>query len=380
VRFEQLRDSGCEALYNLDYKTARIHFSEIVRLLPQHPAGPQYMASALLFETLYKSRRLQASLYSSKSFYSGSEDKADPNIVKQFRTFTREAQRLADTRLKQYPKDTEALYILGNIAALKASFGEAVERRHFAALRDGSEAVAKHRRVLEIDPSYVDAEVTIGMYDYIVGSLPLPVKVMAGVFGAQGSKKRGIATIERVAKTGNAGRDQARTLLVLLYIREKRYNEAADQARQLSAKYPRNYLYRLEMADALVSQVTQAATAQDAANAKAASEAYAVYESLLRDKDVTGTVTRLKDLIHFKYGEALLKTGQNERAAAEFLAATRVSGADEGLVTMAHLSAAQSLDAANRRTDALAQYRLVLARPDVYDAHNKATKALNEQR
>ena len=29
IRFEQLRDSGCEALYNLDYKTARIHFSEI---------------------------------------------------------------------------------------------------------------------------------------------------------------------------------------------------------------------------------------------------------------------------------------------------------------------------------------------------------------
>ena len=84
VRFEQLRDSGCEALHNLDYKTARIHFSEIVHLFPQHPAGPQYMASALLFETLYKSRRLQASLYSSKSFYSGSEDKADPDIVNQF--------------------------------------------------------------------------------------------------------------------------------------------------------------------------------------------------------------------------------------------------------------------------------------------------------
>ena len=84
------------------------------------------MASALLFETLYKSRRLQASLYSSKSFYSGSEDKADPNVVKQFRTLTRDAQRLADARLKQYPKDTEALYFLGNVAAVKASFEEAV--------------------------------------------------------------------------------------------------------------------------------------------------------------------------------------------------------------------------------------------------------------
>ena len=83
------------------------------------------------------------------------------------------------------------------MAALKASFEEGEERRHFAALRDGSEAVAKHRRVLELDPTYVDAEVTIGIYDYIVGSLPLPVKVMAGMFGARGSKNRGLATIEK---------------------------------------------------------------------------------------------------------------------------------------------------------------------------------------
>jgi len=63
-RFERLRESGCEALYNLDYRTARADFSEIVRLFRQHPAGPQYLASTFLLETLYKSRRLQASLYS----------------------------------------------------------------------------------------------------------------------------------------------------------------------------------------------------------------------------------------------------------------------------------------------------------------------------
>src|ERR1700749_2601528 len=53
-RFEQLRDSGFEALYNLDYREARADFSELARLFPQHPAGPQYLASALMFETLYK--------------------------------------------------------------------------------------------------------------------------------------------------------------------------------------------------------------------------------------------------------------------------------------------------------------------------------------
>jgi len=380
IRFERLRDSGYKALYNLDYRAARADFSEMARVFPQHPAGKQYLSSTLLLETLYKSRRLQASLYSSKSFFSVSEDKADPNVVKEFRALTQDAEQLAEARLKQYPKDTEAIYFLGNVAALKASFEEAVERRHFAALRDGADAVAKHRRVIELDPTFIDAEVTIGLYDYIVGSLPLPVKLVAGVFGAQGSKKRGLATIEQVAKTGKSSRDQARTLLVILYGREKRYGEAADQARQLSAEFPRNYLYRLETADALISQATIGARGKHGTrDADTAGEAYAIYESLLHDKEI-GTTARLKDLIHFKYGEALLKTGRKERAVSEFLAAANTEGADEGMATMAHLYAAQSLDAGNKRAEAMAQYRLVLSRPDVYDAHNQARRGLGERR
>ena len=218
------------------------------------------------------------------------------------------------------------------------------------------------------------------MYEYIVGSLPLPVKLLGGVFGAQGSKTRGLATIGRVAKSGSSSRDQARTLLVLLYLREKRYGEAAAQARQLSAQYPRNYLYRLETADALVSQATTAVKADHASeDTEAVREAFAIYEALLSDKEVTGTAARLMDLIHFKYGEASLKTGHIERAASQFFAATKVTGADEGLTTLAHLYAAQALDASNKRAEAVVQYRIVLSRPDVFDAHNKARQGLRER-
>src|SRR4029453_18979276 len=112
IRFEKLRESGCEALYNLDNKRAQAEFSEMVRLFPQHPAGQHYLASALFFETLYKSRRLQSLLYSSKYFYSGSEDKVEPNLVKQFRTLTREAQRLPAGGLRTDPQTTEGTHSL----------------------------------------------------------------------------------------------------------------------------------------------------------------------------------------------------------------------------------------------------------------------------
>src|SRR5437870_11746742 len=223
AKFETLRIAGSEALFNLDYETARKNFKEMAQAFPSYPAGPQFLADTLWAETLYQTRRLQSSLYGNDdTFYSTSDDKADPRIVDQFRTLTRQARVLAEARLKQYPRDAEALYFVGATQGLKASFEEAVERRHFAALKDGSDEVDKHREVVKLDPSYHGAELSIGLYDFTIGSLPLPVKIAARVIGFRGSKKRGLATIERVAREGRWVRDDAKTLLILLYTREKR--------------------------------------------------------------------------------------------------------------------------------------------------------------
>ena len=380
AKFESLRIVGSEALFNLDYETARKNFKEMAVAFPNYPAGPQFLADTLWAETLYQTRRLQSSLYGDDdTFYSTSDDKADPRVVDQFRTFTRQARLLAEARLKTNPHDPEALYFLGATEGLKASFEEAVERRHFAALKDGSDAVDRHREVIKLDPSYHDAELTIGLYDYTVGALPLPVKIAAGVFGFRGSKKRGLATLERVAKEGHWVHDEAKTLLIVLYTREKRFAEAASFARELGTKYPRNYLYRLEAADALVSQAALEREANHVtATSAAENEAFGTFETLLRDKAVRDTAAPAFDLIHFKYGEALLTAGQYDRAAKEFLASADAPGAQQGLATMAHLYAARSLDLAGKRNDAVTQYRAVLARPNVYDAHDQAQAGLKE--
>jgi len=379
TRFEQLRIAGSEGLFNLDYAAARKNFKEMAEAFPNYPAGPQFLADTLWTETLYETRKLQSSLYGSDSFYAEGEDKADPKVVDQFRTLTRQARLLTEARLKQFPKDPEALYFLGAIEGLKASFEEAVERRHIAALKDGSDAVDKHRQVLKLDPNYRDAELSIGLYDYTVGALPLPIKIGAGLFGFHGSKKRGLATLERVAKEGKWVHDEAKTLLIVLYTREKRFAEAAALAKELAAKYPRNYLCRLEAADALVSQAAMEREANHTTTlSPAETEAFETFETLLKDKSIRDTTSRALDLIHFKYGEALLTSGLYERAAKEFVASSEAPGAWQGLATMAHLYAAQSLDLAGKRNDALIQYRVVLARPDVYDAHDQAQSGLKE--
>jgi len=378
-RLAELQENGSEALFNLDYDVARQKFKEMTRLYPDDPTGTEMLATTLWLETLNQARRLQAAIYSTQSFYAGTEDKPDPRVVQDFRDLTRRATQLAEARLRRNPRDPQTLYVLGATESLKAAFAATVERRFMAALRSGSDGIDTQRDVIKLDPNFHDAELTIGMYDYIVGTLPLPVRMLASIGGIHGSKKRGIQTLERVAKDGQWTRDDARVLLIAIYKKEKRFLEALALSRELQAKYPHNYLFRLETADSLVSQAAIERQASKTREAEAMeSEAVRTFETMLHERPAAGAAPRALDLIHFRYGEALLLMAQAERAATEFLAATTVSGADVGTVSRAHLRAAQSFDLAGKRNEALAEYQVVLSRPNIYDSYDQARRGQKE--
>jgi len=378
-QFEELQKKGSEALFNLDYDLARQRFRELARLYPDDPTGPEMQATTLWLEKLNQGRRLQAAIYSTQSFYAGTEDKPDPHMVQDFRDLTRQATQLAKVRMQRNPRDPQTLYVLGATESLRAAFAATVERRFIAALRSGSSGVDTERDVIKLDPSLHDAELTIGMYDYILGTLPLPVKMLASIAGARGSKKRGIRTLERVAKEGQWARDDAKVLLIAIYKKEKRFPEALALSRELAEKYPRNYLFRLETADTLISEEVIECQANKTKEAEAMeNEALSTFETMLHERPAAGAAPRALDLIHFRYGEALLLMGQAQRAATEFLAATTVREADAGTVSRAHLRAAQSFDLAGKRNEALAEYRVVLSRPNIYDSYDQARRGQKE--
>jgi tetratricopeptide (TPR) repeat protein len=156
--------------------------------------------------------------------------------------------------------------------------------------------------------------------------------------------------------------------------------EALELARELGERYTRNYLFKLEAADALSSLAIadRAAGKLNEATVRER-EAIAIFEALLREKPVRGSaISRAQDQIHFQYGETLMGAGQFERAAKEFMATTATAGAEQGLVTQGHLRAAQAYDLAGKRNEALAQYRIVITRPDIYDSQSEAKRGLRE--
>jgi tetratricopeptide (TPR) repeat protein len=295
---DTLRAEGYKALYNLDYEAARRSFQKMIDLEPDHPAGPQSFAASLWIQQLNESWELKSTLYSDKA-YTNSKTKVDQRKVEEFRRWTRRAKQLSEARLRRNPRDVEALYFLGAAEGLEAAYSAAVERKFMSALRTGADAVDHHRQVLELSPQFHDAELTIGLQDYVIGSLPLPLKMLAGTIGVRGSKKRGLKELESVAVEGHWGRDVARVLLVDLYKREKRWDDSIAMAHELSERYPHNYLFRLQMADAMTLKIVAARKSKTSLSPNAEREVYGVYDSLLRDK----TFAAQTQLIQFRRNE-----------------------------------------------------------------------------
>jgi len=284
TQLDTLRAEGYEALYNLDYEGARKRFQKMIDLAPDHPAGPQCFASSLWVQQLNEAWELKATLYSTSAYAEG-KNGANRSKGDEFRKWTRKAKTLSQARLRKNPEDVEALYFLGAAEGLEAAFAGGVERKFMAAFRSGSSSVDHHRSVLKLSPEFRDAELTIGLMNYIVGSLSVPVKMLAGTMGVRGSKKKGLEALERVSVEGKWARDVARVLLIDLYKREKRWEDAAKTARELSAKYPRNYLFKLQLADALTSQIVTLRKQKLPGNAEE-KELTNLFTSLLRDKSL----------------------------------------------------------------------------------------------
>lgn len=366
----QLRREGGAAIYNIDYATARTKFEEVRKRVPQHPAGDLYLAMVIWLEHLNKSRRLQTGLYQDESsFYAGAEnakedaegDAVDAAVDRAFRDRMAQAKTKALALVARNKNDPDAQYFLGAFYGVMAGYEASVARKFFAAMRNGSRGVDAHEKVLKLKPDYHDANLSVGMYDYIVGGLPFAYKAIATLIGIRGNKQRGIKRLQTIVEHETATADDARVFLLAIYQNEKRYEDALAVAQHLSGKYPRSYLLKLETASTLVLL-------------KRADAAYAAFEDLLKDPAATSAV----DLVHYQFAEALATNKEFKRAAAQFLAVPKANGADANLATVALLRAAQVYDLAGQRNEAMAQYKTVLARPNVYDTRAQAERGLKQ--
>ena len=89
----------------------------------------------------------------------------------------------------------------------------------------------------------------VGVHQYIVGSLPVGFKILAGLAGITGSKTKGIDDLQEAGANGTITSVEARTALGLFLRREAKYDDAEVVMRSLADQYPRDFLFRLEVAN-----------------------------------------------------------------------------------------------------------------------------------
>jgi tetratricopeptide (TPR) repeat protein len=123
-----------------------------------------------------------------------------------------------------------------------------VDGRIFAAFRSARQAYDEHERVLALDPQRKDAGLIVGTYRYLVSTLWAPTRLVAYVAGFGGGRDRGIALLEGAATYPSDAQTEAKLGLVLLYNRERRYDDALRVLADLRTRYPRNRLLWLESA------------------------------------------------------------------------------------------------------------------------------------
>ncbi len=140
------------------------------------------------------------------------------------------------------PKSAQAHYDLGAATGLHASYIASIEGRLLAGFRAASKAYDEHEQVLQLDPSRKDAGLTVGTYRYIVSTLSVPLRMMAYVAGFGGGRERGIQMLQETAAAGGENRTDAMFALVLVYNRERHYDEALKTLQELRKLHPRNRL------------------------------------------------------------------------------------------------------------------------------------------
>jgi tetratricopeptide (TPR) repeat protein len=243
----ELRRRALELAYNLDHGPAIELLEQAVALAPDDPAPHRTLASVLWLNMLFRRGAVTVDHYLG-SFNRARVDlkKPPPDLDAAFRTHARRAIELAEARVGRAPKDPQARYDLGAALGLEASYIATVEGRLLAGFKAARRCFDEHERVLELDPSRADAAMVVGMYRYVVSTLSLPLRMMAYVVGFGGGKDHGIRLLHRAAAGEGEARTDALFALILVYNRERRYDEALEVLRQLRALYPRNRLVLLE--------------------------------------------------------------------------------------------------------------------------------------
>jgi len=349
-----------DSIYRLDYIHAERLSQQLIQDLPQHPAGYVYRVRVYWSEELSKSRLLSAERVLGMDLFSDAPKfkiPVTPEIGERFRRAADEAIEKTRVWAVQHPNDTDAQFLLGSAYAFKSGYEFSIARARLSASEDAGRTFDVLRDLVRRYPDSVDARVITGAFSIIADSLDLKTKWLAWLLGYRGNLEAGRRDMELGAEKGFIEDDDARTLLAIVYTRQRDFDQAKAKLSELHARYPENYLVHLDIAavEMLSNRPLQAID---------------TYRQILaKDYPKLGRAAVLSRLgVASRMAGDLAESERRLREAAETSTISPVS------LAIARLELGKTLDLKGQRGAAVEQYRRVMQNQDFLGLHEDAQR------
>jgi tetratricopeptide (TPR) repeat protein len=242
-----LCDRASLQMYNLDREQALATFRQAAAADPEDPAAHRGVATALWLSITFRRGNMTVDDYLGRVTRTNAPPEPPPaDTAAAFNDAIERSLAIARRLIQRAPDDPNGHYQLGATVGLRASYVATVDGKALGAFRAAREAYDEHEKVFALSPQRKDAGLIVGTYRYIVSTLAMPVRWMAYIAGFGGGKERGVSMVEDAANYQGENQTDARVALVLVYNREKRYDDALKQLAVLRQQFPRNRLFWLE--------------------------------------------------------------------------------------------------------------------------------------
>jgi len=159
------------------------------------------------------------------------------------------AESLATTSLAQ--QETAEMHFYAGMAEAQMARMFSLRGENRATARVGVRAREHFLKALALDPSLVDADLGLGLYNYYVDTLSTVARVLRFFMGIPGgSKEEGIRQLRRAMEHGQLTATPARFYLAMdLHNYDQKYEQALQLITPLVEEYPDNAIFLLARGD-----------------------------------------------------------------------------------------------------------------------------------
>ncbi len=360
--------TGFNAIYNMDYDEAGQFFASLEKQYPHHPAPPLYLAIILWLEEMNRRQDLDLSRFMAPSYFTRKTSEAMPSEARSaFFSYLKKSESLTAAILSKNPRDKDGRYFLATVHGLRSSFAITIDHSLWDAFRQGNKAYSLCKQLIDEDPGYYDACLTVGIYEYVVGSIPWYVKWMALMIGARGTKKNGFERLALASEKAEYNKNEAQLVQMVLYAREGRHSESLALAKSLAERFPRNFLFPINIAQTLQYSGRKEQSA-------------ALFLQVLKrvEADEPNFNKLPTEKFRFSCAVALMNSGQLDLAEEQFVKSANNPKTPEREKALSHLHLGRILEKKGQRSKAAHEYQTVLSLREFEDSHVKAKRFLKK--